>query len=82
MTYKLEVVEWVDSAHSAGWHFIDPRDEPKATRILSVGWVVVESETVVRLVPHREIDDDEHEMQVMGDLRIPKTAIISRRVLE
>lgn len=78
---NLVLIEWLDSSGSEGWHYKSAVRGPKALHIRSVGWVVEESDEAVWIAPHIEESDD-GDLQMRGDLRIPKVAITSRKVLE
>lgn len=70
--YPIECIEWVDSVAVYGWE--KPFDEPPPMMIVSIGWVTLENETVVRVTSHRQIEPVSHS----GDMTIPKVSIVRR----
>lgn len=75
----LLLIEWMDSASAAGgqtWKDSEDLQELKPHRIRSAGWVLREDKESLVLVGHIA------EFQCSGDLCIPKSAIVKRRVLE
>lgn len=75
----LLLIEWMDSASLAGggvWKDVDEVKKLTPVRMRSAGWVVGEDRKSIVLAGHIA------ESQCSGDLCIPKSAIVKRRVLE
>lgn len=77
--YRLVAIDWVDSYGCASQWGDITRKLPVAHHCFSVGWVAVESDEAIVIVPHlspenREINSDEH---ACGDMTIPTCSIIS-----
>ena len=70
------LIIWLDSHCVAGWHTDEPATAPLTCR--SVGWVIDENETAVVLAPHIT---EEPLPQRLGEITIPKVAIVARKVL-
>jgi hypothetical protein len=79
---KLELVEWLDTHASRRWQDLDEvREAAVPLKCRSVGWVFVENEQVIVLVPHFAGVGQDILVQASGDLTIPKAVITKRRVL-
>lgn len=77
----LTLVEWEDSAQpSPEWRFLDDPPEPAVIRCRSVGWIAAENQSVLMLVPNLGNVGTES-AQGCGFIRIPKSAILSRKAL-
>lgn len=73
MAHPLVLVEWVDSSRVVDWQPIKDL-ESSVTRCRSVGWVAVDADDCIVIVPH--MDDDG--WQGCGGMTIPKVAITRR----
>ena len=73
----LTVIDWEDSASLVGstWNAVDEVRKSRPIVCKSVGWLAAEDRNCVVLVAHISGDD------VGGDLCIPKSSIVKRRIL-
>jgi hypothetical protein len=70
---ELVLVEWLDSRRGEGWVRLDDlRDDLKATRCRSVGWIIGKDATSVTLAGH--LGDNPE--QCCGDMTIPANSIL------
>jgi hypothetical protein len=67
----IEIIEWVDSASSAGWNY--PR-RAKIAKIVSCGWVTSETKDSIAITSHIDHTYGNHN----SDMSIPKVAIVKR----
>jgi hypothetical protein len=82
LPYKLVVVEWVDSSRLAnGWMDLAEIPDPYLHKCVTVGFQVAKNKRGIVLVP--TIGDTEHRdnSHTYGGMMIPRSAIISRKVL-
>jgi hypothetical protein len=77
--FPAEWIEWYDhcSLEGGGWRDMNDWDQLGPLRIVSLGFVVRETDEIVVIVPHYTDDD-----KGCGDMCILKANIISRRPLE
>lgn len=68
---KLVLVEWVDSAHSSGWHILDEISKLDSLQCRSVGWVLTDTKEQITLISSIASDPD----QACGSMVIPRRAI-------
>ena len=80
---KLVLVTWLDSyGCSTEWQSMKDIDAPLLT-CTSVGWLIVDGEEAIVIVPHMSMPDHKHaEWQGMGDMTIPRTSVLSIENLE
>jgi len=71
---KLVVVEWLDAYVSGGWSDIDDVDH-LPTLCHSVGWLVVENDTYVTIVPNISKRED-LTTHCLGQISIPRGCIV------
>lgn len=73
----LTIIDWEDSASLVGatWNAIEEVKKSRPLICKSVGWVASEDKQCVTLVAHISGDD------AGGDLCIPKSSIVKRRIL-
>lgn len=73
----LTLVEWEDSTSMLGstWSSLDEIAKGRPHICKSVGWVAAEDKECLTLVAHLSGDDGG------GDLCIPKSSIVKRRIL-
>lgn len=81
---ELCYIHWVDSfGCSSSWESLEDLEAPRPLDVYSVGWVVLESDTAVTLVPH--IHGGRESVGAVpsgcGDMTIPKLAIMKRVIL-
>lgn len=77
MTYKLFRVEWEDSSSfSRVWNSKESLSASKNQRCVSVGFLVHEDKDCVVIAGHMGLNE---QPDFAGDMRIPKSAIRSRR---
>lgn len=74
----LTIIDWQDSASLVGatWNAIEEVRKSRPIICKSVGWVAAEDKLCVTLVAHISGDD-----AAGGDLCIPKSSIVKRRVI-
>ena len=73
MDFQLELIKWLDSEAVMGW--APRRTAEKINEILSVGWVVAETEDYIILSAHRDdMNENDH-----SPMQIPKVAITKRK---
>lgn len=81
---KLLLIEWVDS-HSCGngWQKLETvESNQEVLHCRSVGWLLVETDDIVVLVPHISGERNTNtRLFCKGDLAIPKRAITRRTKL-
>jgi hypothetical protein len=80
--YPLLVIQWVDACRlNSGWMDFTDIPDPYAHMCVSVGFLVSENENAKILVP--TIGDTQHpaNSHTYGGMMIPKSSIISERVL-
>lgn len=71
---ELVLVEWLDSRRGEGWVRLEElRDDLKATRCRSVGWIIGKDDSSLTLAGH--LGDNPE--QCCGDITIPSKAILS-----
>jgi hypothetical protein len=58
----------------------DLQHEP--CRCDSVGWLIYEDDEVIELAPHRTDIEHGDEMQVCGEMVIPRVCILERRLVQ
>lgn len=80
---KLVLVDWIDSHSGRGWRNLDDIDrgaEPLLCR--SVGWLSMETDEVLLLIPHLAGEGQSVEiiLQGCGEMCIPKSCV--RRFVE
>lgn len=77
---KLVLVEWVDSAGTNGWTFLEgARWEP--VHCFTVGWLIYESSSIITVAPHLSDPEAMVDLQASGVMTIPKVAIVKRKVI-
>jgi hypothetical protein len=80
----LVFVRWVDShSRHAGWSRADDiygLGSPLPCE--SVGWVLVDNDEVLVVVPHLAGCNIECIQSVCGEMTIPKSAIVTRKILD
>jgi hypothetical protein len=76
-------VKWIDSRGAGGaWTMMKHIDQHSASTCESMGWIIYEDDMVLEIAPHRSDIDAGDEMQVCGEMVIPKVAILERRALD
>lgn len=79
--YELRRVEWVDSRGTGRhWNRVADIKADGICGMVSVGYVIHETETHICLAPHLGIEDD-GDHQACGEMHIPKVSITSSNVL-
>jgi len=77
--YALVMVEWQDSrVLVGGWQWIDELTEPRATRCISVGWLLAETDDTIAIAQNLG-DVFMLRAQVSGITEIAKRQIIQRK---
>lgn len=77
--FRLVLLEWEDSHHSAGWQPIEGiRDEVLVCQ--SVGWLIYDGERSKVVAPHLSHPEAEIEAQGNGFMTIPARCVL--RVVE
>jgi len=83
----LVYIKWIDSfGCNAGWTTIEDIMDEVEMKIESVGWVAQETSKYILLVPHVhgavQLGKDRLAKESgCGDMAIPKSAIVERRIL-
>jgi hypothetical protein len=75
----LVLVEWVDSARGVEW--AKPDATALAHRVCSVGWLYKQTKDAIALMPHIGLDEEGEVEQVVGNMDIPRRAIVRMRTL-
>ncbi len=78
--YPLVVVEWVDSARGESWRFVGDLKHGISS-VFSVGWLYHRSKEAIRLAPHISLETDGTPDQLVGDMLIPRRAIVRTTTL-
>lgn len=76
--HPIELIEWVDSASldgARGWRSVTEIADLEPGHVLSVGWMVKETDTYVVLI------SQSGDNQFDGEICIPKIAVIRRKIL-
>lgn len=77
--YKLLKVEWLDShMPSSGWKPMDNMDTPVDMPIVTVGFLISQTKTMIRLAASVGDFGTENE-QVTGIISIPKCCILRKK---
>jgi hypothetical protein len=73
-------VKWIDSNGAGGWHHLDElKREPHAAAVETVGWLIDEDYSELRLSLNRVSTEPEDGTAPFGSvIAIPKVAIINR----
>lgn len=83
---KLEYVEWKDpTSHEIGWVPLTSYATKDVIFCKSVGWVIYEGrgkDGNLTIVPHLTTDENGHPCDGSGDIVIPKSLIVRRKVLD
>jgi hypothetical protein len=78
---KLVIVEWQDSRQpDRGWQWLDERDDPKAVKCLTVGWLLRETEDAI-LVAQNLGDVTDGRTQFSGGTEIARRQIVQLKEL-
>lgn len=76
----LVLLEWHDSNFiESGWNWIDDQDDMPLAVCRSVGWIVYEDKTVIRLAG--SLNESPEPAQMASLVTIPASAILRRRKL-
>lgn len=76
MSYRLVLVEWVDSIRPAPeWQFLSEYEASGIVRIASVGWLVHQCGEVIALAPNRGSVEGEAD-QASGIIHIPRVSVV------
>ena len=82
----LLYVKWQDAyGGSSDWKDLDEitDEEVTPTEVHSVGWLIGESRSALRLIPHVVGEKDDRIMSAgCGEMTIPKKNILSRKILD
>lgn len=79
MTY----IKWIDSRGvGSQWIQMKHIEQHNACICESVGWIIHEDDSVIEIAPHRSDIESGDQMQVCGEMVIPKVAILERITLE
>lgn len=79
--YELRRVEWHDSrGASARWQRVVDIKDDGICAMVSVGYVIAETNTEICLAPHLAIESD-GDHQACGEMHIPKSCVLSMKLL-
>jgi hypothetical protein len=69
---------------SSTWEKVNPDDALTAFYCYSVGWLTAQNENVVKIYPHIHDGDEDRGiiMSGVGDMEIPRSAIVRLQVLK
>ena len=71
---KLVLVQWVDSAQTIRWTYLDEiRETP--LQCASAGWIVKKTKEALTIAPHVSAEQDKSPHQGCGSMTIPMKAI-------
>lgn len=73
-------IEWLDSAMPRGWARLDEMDEPAPHECQTIGFMVSESESAVRIASSLILEEGQE--QASGIIEIPRRAIKKIRRVE
>ena len=82
-TYRLQVIEWLDSQDHSGddWVDLQPhRLDLSLQPVYSVGWIVAEDAQTILVTPHLAMHGT-NAPDGRGGLKIPKFAITDRQTI-
>ena len=76
-SFPLVLLEWLDHTDEGGaWQ--EPSDELGITHCFTVGWVVGEDDTVVKVVTSLAVDEEGEDVVYSGPLKIVKSCIVKK----
>lgn len=80
---ELVKIKWLDSRGvNDRWERLSDSEEEKVCVCISVGYIIKESDKLVKIAPHIADEEDVEDFQYVGSMTIPKCSIVSRRLLD
>jgi len=83
VAFNLERVAWMDSrCPTDSWARVRDFGSVNALSMVSVGFIIKETDEEILVAPHVGIEDVVEDTQVSGVITIPKVSIVSRETLK
>lgn len=79
---ELVKIKWVDSHYENGWMLLDEIEEAREVCVNSVGYLLDENKSCIRIAMNVEFGDDGSARQVCDIMTIPKCSITKRKIIK
>lgn len=79
MKKEIYKIKWIDSQSDDGWSFYKERSNMLPMIIHTVGYLIYENKTLIRIALSLGQNNDKSNQQFNGTIAIPKCCILKRK---